>query len=42
MFLTVDDTPKKVRRGEIFRMVRRGRPLWRIGRDMFDGLRALW
>ncbi len=42
MFLTVDDTPKKVRRGEIFRMVRSKRPLWKIGRDMVDALRALW
>jgi electron transfer flavoprotein-quinone oxidoreductase len=39
-FLTVDETPKKQRRNEIFRMVRQKRPLWRMGRDMFDAVRA--
>jgi electron transfer flavoprotein-quinone oxidoreductase len=39
-FLTVDETSKKETRNEIFRMVRRNRPLWRIGRDMFDAVRA--
>jgi electron transfer flavoprotein-quinone oxidoreductase len=39
-FLTVDATSKKERRREIFRMVRQNRPLWRVGRDMFDALRA--
>lgn len=40
-FLTVDSTSKKVRRSEILRMVRQNRPLWRVGRDLFDALRAL-
>jgi len=39
-FLTVDDTSKKERRGEIFRLVRRHRPLRRMGRDVFDAMRA--
>jgi hypothetical protein len=39
-FLTVDETSKKETRNEIFSMVRRNRPLWRIGRDMFDAVRA--
>jgi len=39
-FLSVDDTSKKERRGEIFRLVRRHRPLRRMGRDVFDALRA--
>jgi len=39
-FLTVDETPKKVRRNEILRMIRQRRPLWRIGRDMVDAARA--
>jgi electron transfer flavoprotein-quinone oxidoreductase len=39
-FLTVDYTPKKRRRKEIFRSVRSQRPLWRVGKDMFDALRA--
>ena len=39
-FLTVDELSKKEKRREIFRMVRRNRPLWRIGKDMLDGLRA--
>jgi electron transfer flavoprotein-quinone oxidoreductase len=39
-FLTVDATSKKDRRREIFRMVRQNRPLWRVGRDMFDAMRA--
>lgn len=40
-FLTVDETPKKQRRAEIFGMVCRERPLWRIGRDILDAVRAL-
>lgn len=39
-FLTVDTTSKKDRRNEILRMVRQNRPLWRVGRDLFDALRA--
>jgi hypothetical protein len=39
-FLTVSDTPKKSARGEIIRMIRQNRPLWRIGKDMFDAMRA--
>lgn len=39
-FLTVDQMSKKERRGELFRMIRRNRRLWRIGRDMVDALRA--
>jgi electron transfer flavoprotein-quinone oxidoreductase len=39
-FLTVTDSPKKGVRGEIFRMVRHSRPLWRIGKDMFDAMKA--
>jgi electron transfer flavoprotein-quinone oxidoreductase len=39
-FLTVDELSKKERRREIFRMVRRHRPLWRVGRDVVDALRA--
>ena len=39
-FLTVDRTSKKERRKEIFHMVRQNRPLWRVGRDMFDAFRA--
>jgi electron transfer flavoprotein-quinone oxidoreductase len=39
-FLTVDELSKKERRKEIFRMVRRIRPLWRVGRDLFDAVRA--
>lgn len=39
-FLTVDETPKKRRRSEIFQMVRDRRPLWRIGKDMLDAARA--
>lgn len=40
-FLTVDEASKKERRGEIFSMIRRGRPLWRIGKDMLEAARAL-
>jgi electron transfer flavoprotein-quinone oxidoreductase len=40
-FLTVDETSKKGRRNDIIRMVRRNRPLWRIGLDMLDAVRAL-
>ncbi|HEX6510259.1 MAG TPA: FAD-dependent oxidoreductase [Chloroflexota bacterium] len=39
-FLIVDETPKKVRRNEILRMVHRNRPLWHVGRDMLDAVRA--
>jgi electron transfer flavoprotein-quinone oxidoreductase len=39
-FLTVDATPKRAKAFEIFHMVRRRRPLWRIGRDMVGALRA--
>jgi electron transfer flavoprotein-quinone oxidoreductase len=39
-FLTIDETPKKRRRNEILRTIHRSRPLWRIGRDMFDAVRA--
>jgi electron transfer flavoprotein-quinone oxidoreductase len=39
-FLTVDEVPKKKRRNEILRMVRSSRPLWRIGKDMFDAVKA--
>lgn len=39
-FLTVDEVPKKQRRNEILRMVMRRRPLWRIGKDLFDAARA--
>lgn len=42
MFLTVADSPKRGVRGEIFRMVRRRRPLWRIGKDMVEAARAFW
>lgn len=39
-FLTVDATPKRAKAFEIFHMVRRTRPLWRIGKDMVGALRA--
>ncbi|MBV9281003.1 MAG: NAD(P)/FAD-dependent oxidoreductase [Chloroflexi bacterium] len=39
-FLTVDACSKKEKRGEIVRMILRGRPWWRIGKDMVDALRA--
>ena len=39
-FLTVDEVPKKQRRNEIVRMVMRSHPIWRIGRDALDGIRA--
>lgn len=39
-FLTVDNLSKRQRRKDIFRTVRRSRPLWRVGKDMFDALRA--
>jgi electron transfer flavoprotein-quinone oxidoreductase len=39
-FLTVDEASKRERQKEIFRMVRRQRPLLRIGRDMVDAVRA--
>jgi electron transfer flavoprotein-quinone oxidoreductase len=41
-FLTVDEVPKRQRRYDIVRMVRQGRPLRRIGRDVFDAVRAFW
>jgi electron transfer flavoprotein-quinone oxidoreductase len=40
-FLTVDATSKRGRRNDILRMVRRNRPLWRIGMDVLDAVRAL-
>jgi electron transfer flavoprotein-quinone oxidoreductase len=39
-FLTVNESSKKETRNDIFRMVRRNRALWRIGRDMVDAVRA--
>lgn len=39
-FLTVDDLSKKQKRNEIFRAIQQRRPLWRVGRDMFDAVRA--
>jgi electron transfer flavoprotein-quinone oxidoreductase len=39
-FLTVDEASKKQRRNEILKMVLGRRPVWRIGKDMFDALRA--
>jgi hypothetical protein len=39
-FLTVDATPKRAKAFEIFHMIRRTRPLWRIGKDMVGALRA--
>jgi electron transfer flavoprotein-quinone oxidoreductase len=41
-FLTVDELSKKERRKEIFRMLLRHRPFWRVGRDMIDAVRAFW
>jgi hypothetical protein len=41
-FLTVDELSKKERRKEIFRMLLRHRPVWRVGRDMIDAVRAFW
>jgi len=41
-FLTVDELSKKERRKEIFRMLRRHRPLWRVGRDILDAIKAFW
>lgn len=41
-FLTVDELSKKERRKEIFRMIRRHRPLWRVARDLADAVRAFW
>ncbi|MGH2442951.1 MAG: FAD-dependent oxidoreductase, partial [Chloroflexota bacterium] len=41
-FLTVDQMSKKERRSEIFRSVRRRRPLWRVAKDMLEGGRAFW
>lgn len=40
-FLTVDEHSKKEHRSEIFRTMRRRRPLWRIGKDMFEAALAL-
>jgi electron transfer flavoprotein-quinone oxidoreductase len=40
-FLTVDQHSKKEHRTDLFRMVRRRRPLRRIGRDMIEALIAL-
>lgn len=39
-FLTVDGTPKKQKRNQILRSVHRSRPIWRIGKDMVEALRA--
>ncbi|MGI8967570.1 MAG: FAD-dependent oxidoreductase [Chloroflexota bacterium] len=39
-FLTVDASSKKEKRGDILRALRGQRPLRRIGRDMFDAVRA--
>lgn len=39
-FLTVDQASKNERRNQIFRMIREHRPLWRIGKDLFDAARA--
>jgi electron transfer flavoprotein-quinone oxidoreductase len=39
-FLTVDEIPKKRRRKQIFRMIRRERPLWKLAKDGFDAFRA--
>ncbi|PZS03245.1 MAG: hypothetical protein DLM70_09280 [Chloroflexi bacterium] len=39
-FLTVDAAPKKDKRGDILRMIRRGRPLWRIGKDVVEAALA--
>jgi electron transfer flavoprotein-quinone oxidoreductase len=38
--LTVDEMSKKEKRGEIFRTVRSARPLWRIGKDVLEALKA--
>jgi electron transfer flavoprotein-quinone oxidoreductase len=38
--LTVDDTPKRQKGKDIFRLIRRQRPLWRVGKDMVEALRA--
>jgi electron transfer flavoprotein-quinone oxidoreductase len=39
-FLTVDAIPKKRRRKQIFRMIRRERPLRKLAKDGFDAFRA--
>jgi electron transfer flavoprotein-quinone oxidoreductase len=39
-FLTINEASKKETRNAIFRMIHRNRPLWRMGRDMFDAVRA--
>jgi electron transfer flavoprotein-quinone oxidoreductase len=40
-FLTVDEHSKKEHRNQLFRMMRRRRPLWRIGKDLVEGIIAL-
>jgi electron transfer flavoprotein-quinone oxidoreductase len=39
-FLTVDASSKKEKRNQIFHLIRRHRPLRRMGRDMVDAVRA--
>lgn len=39
-FLTVDNAPKKQKRGDIARLIRRNRPLWRVGKDMLEAVLA--
>lgn len=39
-FLTVDAVPKRRKRSKILRSVLQRRPLWRIGADMFEAVRA--
>ncbi len=40
-FLTIDEETKKQTMRQIFKMVRRKRPLWRIGKDMAEAVWAL-
>jgi electron transfer flavoprotein-quinone oxidoreductase len=40
-FLTVDESSKKQRRNEIIRMALSRRPIWRVGKDMLDAMRAM-
>ncbi|GAC1508910.1 MAG: FAD-dependent oxidoreductase [Chloroflexota bacterium] len=39
-FLSVDAAPKKQKRGDILRLVRNNRPLWRIGKDFIEAALA--
>lgn len=39
-FLSVDEVPKRQKASEIFRTIRQRRPIWRVGKDMFDAVRA--